>query len=59
MNNLSKIWIKIHPKEGLMLSVNSSPWLKICVGVAIILAALGFASPFMFGLARVLEVMKQ
>ncbi|WP_336286553.1 hypothetical protein [Cronobacter dublinensis] len=35
----SNLEIKIHPKEGLIMSISSSPWLKFCAGMAILLCA--------------------
>ena len=39
----SKLQIKIHPEEGLLMSITSSPWLRFCAGIAIILISLGVA----------------
>ncbi|MCJ3066436.1 hypothetical protein LN032_04115 [Klebsiella pneumoniae] len=36
----SNLEIKIHPKEGLIMTISSSPWLKFCAGTAILLCAL-------------------
>ncbi len=38
MNN-SKLDIKIHPKEGLMMTIIFTPWLLFCAGAAILLCA--------------------
>lgn len=35
----SNFKIKIPPKEGLIMSISSSPWLKFCAGMAILLCA--------------------
>jgi len=35
----SKFDIKIHPKEGMNMSITSTPWLRFCAGVAILLCA--------------------
>lgn len=37
--NSSKIDLKIHPKEGLKMTITSSPWLRFCAGTAILLCA--------------------
>ena len=44
MDDFSKVEIKIHPKEGLMMTINSSPWLRFCAGLAILLVAIGVAA---------------
>jgi len=35
----SKFDIKIHPKEGLMMTITSTPWLRFCAGAAILMCA--------------------
>lgn len=40
----SNLEIKIHPKEGLIMSIASSPWLKFCAGMAILISALSIAA---------------
>lgn len=38
MNN-SKLDIKIHPKEDLKMTITSSPWLRLCAGLSMLLCA--------------------
>lgn len=40
MSNYSKTKLKIHPKEGLEMETYASPFIKIAIGIAIILVAL-------------------
>lgn len=39
---------KFHPKEGMEMEGNLSPFLRFCIGIAILLMA---ASPFLVALA--------
>ena len=46
----SKAWVEIHPKEGLKMEMYASPFVRVCIGVAVLLVALGLlllmATPF-------------
>ncbi|ERF79451.1 hypothetical protein N561_00755 [Gallibacterium anatis 12656/12] len=40
MSNYSKTKLKIHPKEGLEMETYATPFIKIAIGIAIILVSL-------------------
>lgn len=46
----SKARVEIHPKEGLKMEIYASPFVRVCIGVAVLLVALGLlllmATPF-------------
>ncbi|RKW11023.1 MAG: hypothetical protein D8H94_14210 [Cardiobacterium sp.] len=46
----SKARVEIHPKEGLKMEMYASPFVRVCIGVAVLLVALGLlllmATPF-------------
>ncbi|MFW1859230.1 hypothetical protein [Acinetobacter defluvii] len=52
MSKFTKGKFKIHPKEGMEMDGNLSPYLRFCIGTAILLFA---ASPFLCALAYFLN----
>ena len=46
----SKARVEIHPKEGLKMEMYASPFVRVCIGVAVLLVAFGLlllmATPF-------------
>lgn len=48
MTKFTKGKVKIHPQEGVEMEGNLSPYLRFCIGTAMLLIA---ASPFLFALA--------
>jgi len=39
--NYSKTKLELHPKEGLKMEMYSSPFIRMCIGIAVLLVALG------------------
>lgn len=43
-----------------MMTINSSPWLRLCAGLAILMIAIGvmtlIMTPCLYGIARIIEV---
>nr|DAO55123.1 MAG TPA: Kinocilin protein [Caudoviricetes sp.] len=39
----SKTRVQIHPKEGLKVETYASPFVRACIGIAVVLIALGLA----------------
>lgn len=52
MSKFTKDKFKFHPKEGMEMEGNFSPYLRFCIGTAILLIA---ASPFLYALAYFLN----
>lgn len=52
MTKFTKGKFKFHPKEGMEMEGNLSPYLRFCIGTAILLIA---ASPFLYALAYFLR----
>ena len=48
MTKFTKGKVKIHPQEGVEMEGNLSPYLRFCIGTAILLIA---ASPFLVALS--------
>lgn len=52
MSKFTKGKFKFHPKEGMKMKGNLSPYLRFCIGMAILLVA---ASPFICALSYFLR----
>lgn len=37
----SKTKLELHPKEGLKMEMYSSPFIRMCIGIAVLLVSLG------------------
>nr|DAJ41992.1 MAG TPA: hypothetical protein [Caudoviricetes sp.] len=57
----SKTRVEIHPKEGMKVETYASPFMRVCIGIALLIVALGFAlsltAPFVQAIGQLLMVL--
>ena len=55
MTKYSKTKMELHPKEGMKLEIYASPFIRACIGTAVLLVSLGLLALMITPLVHVLK----